>query len=111
MFSHKFKQSGGLYIQPLLVTVAPGTVGLSIVVGLGVECSGETLMFKSSGEFTVGVVSGTNIRSLLFLLTLPVGVCTVYERGATWERTVAFLWNSGTHTVSPCCSGGNSQVL
>ena len=73
------------------------------MVGLGVEFSGETLMSTSNGEFTVGefpvggftveVVSGNNIRSLLFLLTLPVGVCTVYERGATWERTVAFLWN------------------
>ena len=75
-------------IRPLLVTVAPGTVGLSVVVGHGVECSGETLVAKSNGEFTVGgftvgVVSGNNIRCLLFLLTLPVGVCTVYERGAT----------------------------
>ena len=85
------------------------------MVGHGAECSDEILM---SGELTVGgfavgvgVVSGNNIRCLLFLLTLPIGVCTVYERGATWERTVALLWNFGIHTVSPCCSGGNSQAL
>ena len=77
------------------------------MAGHGAECSDETLM---SDELTVGVVSGNNIRCLLSLLTLPVGVCSVQ----TWchlgeDRSTP--WNSGIHTVSSCCSGGNSQAL
>ena len=80
------------------------TVGCSLADSLLIGMSG--IMSNSSPE-----VVGDTISWRRFRLSVPCDVCTVYDLGATSDKTFPAHLLQGIHSMSPCSSGGKLRAL